>query len=310
MHFCPVNRVISPNGSLSINGMSEEPRGRLWIFTYYPSNVPFRGEPRPQFVRERLEYLRANPETCPETGRFHWQGFAVCRHRMRSSTFQKALGIYPCRTALAEEPDRCKAYCEKEDSRDEGVEPVEGGIYERGGQGKRTDLERIGWAARQGFSLREIAVRAPSQFIRYHGGIERLVGMYQHPTFRRPRVYVFWGDTGSGKTREVFRRWNHQDIYVKSVNTKWFDLYHSQRVLLMDEFSDGVTGRDQPFPYATILRLCDMYPYIVEPKGGARYISFEVIVFTSEQPPTVWFGPHQDISSFMRRVTEIRRFTL
>lgn len=207
-------------------------RAKYWLLTYFPVNVPFRGEPRPRWEPERLEYLRCNPETSPATGRFHWQIFAACRRRMRRSQLLRCLGILGRTHAeVAQDVQRCQAYCHKQETQDPGVQPMEEGqwaAFPR--QGRRTDLERVCWLARQGADLREIASQYPGQVVRYHRGIERLIGIWDRPTLEAPQVYIWWGETGSGKTSEVFRRWDVSDIYVKSVSTKWFDLYHSERV--------------------------------------------------------------------------------
>lgn len=208
------------------------PRGRYWIITYFPTNVPFRGQPPPYYDGRSLEYLRCNPEISPETGRFHWQIFAVCRRRMRSVQLLERMRIRGrAHIELAVDPEACKAYCEKEESRDPDTEAIQGGQWFEGPrQGRRTDLELLCRAARQGADLRQLAIRFPSQYIRYSGGIEKICRFFTAARFTKPRVVIYWGDTGTGKTSRVFAAHPPESIYVKELSNRWWDGYIGQPV--------------------------------------------------------------------------------
>ena len=58
-----------------------------------------------------------------------------------------------------------------------------------------------------------------------------------------PEVWVFWGATGTGKSRRAFETW--PDAYRKMTNDKWWDGYHGERQ------SSSTTSRALPCVYMT-----------------------------------------------------------
>lgn len=90
------------------------------------------------------------------------------------------------------------AYCEKEETRLAG--PWKFGVVpDREGQGKRSDLIEVVQTIKSGATIAEVADRHPVQFIKYHGGIERLHGM-QPIAKPKPKVYWITGDSDMGKS--------------------------------------------------------------------------------------------------------------
>jgi len=92
---------------------------------------------------------------------------------------------------------------------------------------------------------------------------------------------VFWGRSGSGKSR---RAWEEAglDAYPKDPRTKFWCGYRGQVNVVIDEFRGGID-------IGHLLRWLDRYPVIVEIKGSSTVLSAERIWITSNIPPESWY---------------------
>ncbi len=194
--------------------------------------------------------------------------------------------------------DQCVAYCCKEDTRVAG--PWELGEASRAGQ--RNDLKRAAEMIMQGNALKEIAEECPSTFIRYHRGLQafRNLTICSKPReFGRdgPEVWVFWGPSGTGKSRRAFERW--PDAYVKNTVGKWWDGYEGQETVIFDDFKgSSLTLHD-------FQQVIDWYKHRVEVKGGFVELSATRYVFTSNKHPSEWYSAEADPEgTVMRRINE------
>jgi len=95
------------------------------------------------------------------------------------------------------------------------------------------------------------------------------------------RVDVFWGRTGTGKSR---RAWNEAGFgaYPKDPRTKFWDGYREQEHVVIDEFRGDID-------ISHVLRWFDRYPVIVEVKGGSVSFVAKRIWITSNVDPRDWF---------------------
>lgn len=93
--------------------------------------------------------------------------------------------------------------------------------------------------------------------------------------------YVFWGKTGTGKTR---RAWDEAglDAYPKCSRTKWWDGYRNQESVIIDEFRGAID-------VTYLLLWLDRYPVNVEIKGGRVPLSATKVWITSNLHPREWF---------------------
>jgi len=114
-------------------------------------------------------------------------------------------------------------------------------------------------------------------------------------------VSVFWGATGTGKSR---RAWDEAglDAYPKDPNTKFWCGYRSHQHVVIDEFRGAIS-------ISHLLRWLDRYPVIVEIKGGAHVLAATHFWITSNLDPRQWY-PTEDqdtIDALLRRLN-ITRF--
>lgn len=195
-------------------------------------------------------------------------------------------------------PEQNKTYCTKESTRVSG--PWEFGqcVAER----QRTDLDKAASMIDEGKSLREVAVECKSVFIRYHKGLKAYEAMITSKGPRKfgedgPEVWVFWGESGTGKSRKAFEQW--PDAYRKMTSDKWWDGYKGQETVIFDDFK-GSSMKLHDFQ--TII---DRYPVQVEVKGAVVDLSATRYVFTSNKHPSEWYSAEADPDgTVMRRIRD------
>lgn len=113
---------------------------------------------------------------------------------------------------------------------------------------------------------------------------------------------VFWGATGTGKSR---RAWEEASFsaYAKDPRTKFWDGYENQANVVLDEFRGGID-------IAHLLRWLDRYPVRVEIKGASKPLNASLFWITSNLDPVDWY-PEADVetkAALLRRL-EITHFT-
>jgi len=168
-------------------------------------------------------------------------------------------------------------------------------------QGKRSDLDAGCDIIKRGGSMREVADSVPGTFVRYHKGFMALKCQLIVPRNEVPTVTVFYGKTGSGKSRAA-RVATDADRYVWFPQMgKWFDGYVGQSDIIMEEFRGQL-------PLGMLLSLLDRYDCKVEYKGGIMEFAATNIVITSPIHPREWYEKccNEDIwKQLDRRITEI-----
>ncbi len=201
--------------------------------------------------------------------------------------------------------DQARDYCMKEDTRQDG--PWECGDYKAGGQGARTDLLEAIATADETYSIAEVARQHPLQFVKYSRGLSQYI-FHTRPArsiANPPSVHLYYGTTGSGKTRKAFE--DNESIYRKAPDSTWFDGYYGQDCLLLDDFS----GRASKMPLSFLLILLDRYPVDVQIKGGHAAMTAQHIVITTNLHPVTWYdyaNRQEQYRALMRRITSIYVF--
>lgn len=146
----------------------------------------------------------------------------------------------------------------------------------------------------------------PDIRIRHYSTLKRIRVDHLTPEFRDDiRVDVYWGDSGTGKSRRAWHEALQEstDVYIKNPNTKWWDGYRGQTHVIIDEF----TGR---VDISYIQTWLDRYPALVEVKGSTVPLQAIRFWITSNVNPDIWYpdlNPAQ-AAALRRRLSSVTHF--
>lgn len=228
-----------------------------------------------------------------ENGTPHLQGYFELRNRKLLTSIKKIVGGWhlEARKGTAQE---ASDYCKKDG------DFVEFGEVSKSQSGRRTDLEEIRGKIKDGVPEEEIAEAHFSQWCIYRRSFSAYKSLIRSKESRPDlKVFVIYGEPGTGKTRYVFTK--HNNVYICPDPTlTWFDGYDGEEVVLIDDYrGDGKS--------AFLLRLLDIYPLQVPVKGGFVDWKPKIIFLTSNME--VPFG-HYDIDApLKRRIKKTVKFT-
>lgn len=194
-------------------------------------------------------------------------------------------------------------YCTKPDGQLLG--PWTHGAYAKN-QGRRTDLEAAAKvAADKGIDA--CMEEHPGVTIRYYRGLQFVAR--QHRVRKRkargwvqPKIRIYYGPSGAGKTRKCYMK--YPELYRVSTHTGgnlWLDGYVADTAVLFDDFCGGM-------PFRLLLQTMDGYPLRLPVKGGFIMLQHEVLLFTTNVAPELWYRKAiengLDITPMLRRIKE------
>lgn len=220
-------------------------------------------------------------ELAPTTGTPHYQGYVEFTNNTRITTIQnRTTDNFHCTPARGSRSQNV-TYCSKPDTHVEG--PWTSGTSTQ--QGTRTDLTGLANMAMTATSLREVIAFDPAGFCRYSRGLQTI-----HTTFRAarttaPTVVLLYGPPGTGKTRHIMDNYDHENVYVKQTDDRFFDGYEGQDVFLLDDFA----GRASKMSLKFCLMLLDRYPVALPVKGSTVSLLATKIYITTNVHPNVWY---------------------
>lgn len=127
-------------------------------------------------------------------------------------------------------------------------------------------------------------------YVRYYGNLQRICADHLQPVAIERKCYVYWGETGTGKSRAA---WDEAGLsaYSKDPRTKFWCGYAGQQHVVVDEFRGGID-------ISHVLRWLDRYPVRVEIKGASRPLVAETFWITSNMHPASWY-PELDRATFL-----------
>lgn len=215
-------------------------------------------------------------EVAPSTGTPHLQSFHQMNATIRFKTFKSELPHISVTPVTKD--NGAVSYCEKEDNL-----AFKTGQYVEKRPGKRTDLQKVAEMATSGATMTEIATENPVAVMQFGQGIQRLISLYEKPRDRNiPKIVkVYYGSTGTGKTRLAFDQIPDAYVWEPSMN-HWFDGYSGHKTVIFDEFRGQL-------PLGMVLRLFDRYPMRVQYKGGSTQFVADTIIVTSPMHWTLWY---------------------
>lgn len=278
-------------------------QSRKWCFTVFKTDckISLANKSTDDVTRPRLRYLVFQEEICPDTGTAHLQGYAEFKDPVRKNAFQRWTGDDTCHCEAANgSAAQNKVYCTKEDSRSEG--PWE--IGEPCKQGKRTDLQGLHDSIREGATAIDLWEDHFPTMVKYHRAVDAY-RLAMAPEARDPPVvHVYYGPTGTGKTRRCYHETGGDhfvvDIPAKAGNAAWFDGYDNHAKVLLDDY-----GGEYSIHF--FKRLLDRYPMNCQVKGGYRRWAPTTIYITSNNHPQHWYPEARqvDLDAILRRITNI-----
>lgn len=150
--------------------------------------------------------------------------------------------------------------------------------------------------------------------------IETYKNECQRQNFEKKIVEWYYGETGTGKTKEAWARARDftgieeeddrilEEVWISNESSKWFDGYHGQTVAILDDIRPG------NWDFSTMLRLLDRYPLQVPIKGGyTRWIPKLIIITAPAEPRELYSNhetkePYDGIEQLERRIDRTREF--
>lgn len=218
-------------------------------------------------------YLIYGEEVAPMTGTPHLQGYVVFKTTKRLTGVTKLLTAHWSMAKGTTEQN--VAYCTKDGNYVEyGTRPMtpkEKGLKEKERWARIIELAKTGLLEKED----------PKMYYTHLNTNLRLQSMYQKPIGIKKNVYVFWGETGTGKSYDAWKLAG-SDAYPKDPRSKWWNGYNGQKNVIIDEFRGGID-------IAHMLRWLDEYPVSVEIKGSTTPLCAENIWITSNLHPTNWY---------------------
>lgn len=239
------------------------------------------------FLPVGIKYIRGQLEL-GEGGFLHWQIVSAtarkCRRRGIIAIFGDQGHYEPTRSSA------CLEYVWKEDTQ------IFGTKFELGekpwNRSSKTDWDAVRVSAIAGdFD------NVPSDvFVRCYHQLRTIRQDNLQPFAMERTCAVFWGTTGTGKSR---RAWEEAGVgaYIKNPNTKFWDGYRGQDHVIIDEFR----GR---LDISYLLQWTDRYPCIVEVKGSSAVLRATRFWILSNKSPRDWY-PEEDpdtVDALMRRL--------
>lgn len=272
----------------------QEPVFRLVCATIFDMEFDF------EKIKEKVQYYCKGRETCPTTGRPHWQCFFYAAVGKRKTTWLKLLK--PWHTEMcAGNLHQNESYCRKEGQWEEwGVKPM--------GDGKKRTLMVIKDQIDSGKRFKDI-IREPDTFetcILYKNGLKeyesivRTEAMYERGYLKK-HVEIIVGPPDTLKTKQVFDE--HPRVYrMPDAKLQWAGSYSGESVVLFDDVCHS-----NIMPIATFLHITDGYPLEVPIKGGFVAWTPTHVYFTSNEPFEQWW-PDADAVHYAaatRRITKL-----
>jgi hypothetical protein len=218
-------------------------------------------------------FIKGQLERGGDTGYLHWQVFVVFSRQVRLAAVKKLFGHQVHGEATYSE--EAENYCWKEDTRVEGTQFALGKKPVR--RNNSADWGKILEDAKRG----DFDDIPPDIFIRNYGNLRKISVENAQPVGVERVCRVFWGPTGTGKSRLAWEQAG-LDAYPKDPCTKFWDGYRGQAHVVVDEFR-GVIG------ISHLLRWLDRYPVLVEVKGSSTVFKATNVWFTSNLHPIRWY---------------------
>lgn len=216
----------------TVLGTMPSPASRCWSFTINNPTSEDEDYLRTLPIPQSVTYLIWQVE---QANTIHIQGYAQFARKATLKRAKLALNPRAHLEVSRGTAEENKAYCTKPETRLR--EGMERGIAV--GQGERSDIVAFVAAVRGNKTDLELIEEFPRQSLLYLRNIDRIRNAQITPRNWEMQVYVYWGKSGTGKTRRAYEE-GGEDIYFiskgDSTHAVWFDGYHGQKFVILDDF--------------------------------------------------------------------------
>lgn len=234
-----------------------------------------------------VQYIIGQLERGESTGYCHWQIMVAFSSKQ---SLNGVRGVFGNVHAELSRSSAATAYVQKEETRIEGTQ------FEFGAKpfsrNAKVEWESV-WTAAQSGDLARIPANV--RVVNYRT-IRAISSDYSRATGMERVCMVYWGKTGTGKSR---RAWDEagMEAYCKDPRTKFWDGYQDEENIVIDEFRGGID-------VSHLLRWLDRYPVRVEIKGSSKPLKAKKIWITSNISPVMWYPmlDEETLSALMRRL--------
>lgn len=260
--------------------MPQRRQGIFWCLTIpHASFTPY--------LPPSCAWIKGQLET-GEAGYLHYQLIVGFKQKTSLAQVRQCFGPFHAELSRSE---LAEAYVWKEDTR------VAGTQFEFGAKPMRLnakpDWDAVWSAAKSG----NLEIVPAGVRIRSYHALRTIGSDYAKCLGMERSVYVYWGKTGTGKSRTAWEE-GSLESYSKDPRSKFWCGYQTEENVIIDEFRGGID-------ISHLLRWTDRYPVRVEVKGSSRPLCARKIWITSNLHPRDWY-PELDsetLSALLRRLT-------
>lgn len=292
-------------------------RSKYWCFTSFEKDendtliIPHFSE-EDDTSEGRMTYMICGYEICPKSKKQHLQCYVEFKDKITLMTAKKRLKLNKAHLEARKGSGiEASDYCKKEGNffiRPENGEPSPDQ------QGQRTDYATFKTAVLAGefntwedilFDDRFDHIVASKR--NWANEIFTAWQRRQVPLQRQIEVYVYWGDTGTGKTHKVLTE--NEDCFQYNPNImrgSWTG-YNGQSTVLIDEFYGQVKASE-------MLKYLQGWRQQVHVNYSYTFLQYNKIFITSNKHPEDWYHSWENIpvevkEAFFDRITDIVHFT-
>ncbi len=296
----------------------EYPECRKWLFT---CNNPEKHGWSIEKIVEILENWKAVKYWCigsevgVENNTPHIHFFIYSTSAIRATTIDKKFhginrktrdcSIMTCRTYVFK--DGKYIGTPKGDLHDYSSNRESGEPPEEKGRGKRTDLDTIYTAVKEGRSNYEILEEFPDA-IRYLDKLDKIRQTIREEKYknawRNLTVTYVWGRTETGKTRGIMDGYGYENVYRVTDYDHPFDGYNGQDVVVFEEFRSSLRLGD-------MLKYLDGYPVEFPARYNNKVACFTKVYIVTNidlraQYPHEQAGESMSWQAFLRRIHKVK----
>ena len=277
-------------------------RSRAWAVTIWDANPP-------DFNPDTMSYLLYAPETCPETGKHHFQTYVHWRHAKTMSACIKSLDveIHPnveaCLGSFQSNLNYIRGpYVSPDESKTKPFNPDWAEFGKQPSQGTRTDLIALRDEMASGeTTIEKLILDKPEMYHQYGRTMMAIDNQLNINKFRTEMTEAIWyhGPTGTGKSHRAFKGYHPSTHYIWCGQDKgWWDNYTGQETVIMNDFRGEI-------PYNQLLQLIDKWPFQVCRRGNPprQFVSKRILITCSRSPHNVFHNRDEedDIAQLLRR---------